>query len=58
MVRHLIVFNTQAPEAEVQRMFEQARRVLGQIPGVVGFELGKAVGVAPLPLFAGGGFCR
>lgn len=47
MVRHLIVFNTEAPEAEVQGMFEQARRVLGQIPGVVGFELGKAVGESP-----------
>lgn len=44
MVRHLIVFNTEASEAEVWQMFEQARRVLGQIPGVVGFELGKALG--------------
>ncbi|RDI94590.1 Dabb family protein [Meiothermus sp. QL-1] len=47
MVRHLIVFNTEASEEEVLAMFRQARAVLGQIPGVVGFELGKAVGDAP-----------
>ncbi|RIH85157.1 Stress responsive A/B Barrel Domain protein [Meiothermus luteus] len=47
MVRHLIVFNTEASEEEVRAMFEQARAVLGQIPGVVGFELGKALGEAP-----------
>lgn len=47
MVRHLIIFNTEASEAEVQRMFAQAQRVLGQIPGVEGFELGKAVGASP-----------
>lgn len=44
MVRHLIVFNSEAPEAEVVQMFKQAQEVLGQIPGVVGFELGRAVG--------------
>jgi fructose-bisphosphate aldolase class II len=47
MVRHLIVFNAEAPEEEVLAMFQQARAVLGQIPGVVGFELGKAIGHAP-----------
>lgn len=47
MVRHLIVFNTEATEAEVVQMFKQAKEVLGQIPGVKGLELGRAVGQAP-----------
>ncbi|MBO1437821.1 Dabb family protein [Meiothermus sp. CFH 77666] len=47
MVRHLIVFNAEASEEEVRGMFEQARAVLGQIPGVMGFEFGKALGDSP-----------
>ncbi|HZS90513.1 MAG TPA: Dabb family protein [Chloroflexota bacterium] len=43
MIRHVIVFNAEAPYAEVLAMAEQARTVLGAIEGVTEVRFGVAV---------------
>ena len=43
MIRHLIVFNADAPENQVRAMAERAREVLGAIPGVTDVSFGIAV---------------
>jgi fructose-bisphosphate aldolase class II len=43
VIRHVIVFNAEAPQAEVLAMAEEAGRVLGAIEGVTGVRFGVAV---------------
>jgi fructose-bisphosphate aldolase class II len=43
MVRHVIVFNAEAPRQEVLGMAAQAKRVLGAIEGVTEVRFGVAV---------------
>jgi hypothetical protein len=46
MIRHVIVFNATAPEAEVRAMAARAREVLGALPGVTGVRFGVALAEA------------
>jgi fructose-bisphosphate aldolase class II len=43
VIRHVIVFNAEAPYAEVLAMAEQAKNVLEPIEGVMGVRFGVAV---------------
>jgi fructose-bisphosphate aldolase class II len=43
MIRHLIVFNADAPPESVRAMAEEAKRVLGAIPGVTDIRFGVAL---------------
>jgi fructose-bisphosphate aldolase class II len=43
MIRHVIVFNAEAPHDQVLAMAERAQRVLSTIPGVTDVRFGVAV---------------
>ena len=47
MIRHVIVFNAEAPEQAVRSMAVEARCRLGAIPGVTDIRFGVAVAEAP-----------
>ena len=44
MIRHLIVFNADAPAEQVRAMAERGKRELGSVPGVTDVRFGEAVG--------------
>ncbi len=46
MIRHVIVFNADAPAERVRAMAERARQVLGAIQGVTDVRFGVAVAAA------------
>jgi Stress responsive A/B Barrel Domain len=43
MIRHVIVFNTEAPHEQVRAMAERAQHALSAIPGVTDIRFGVAV---------------
>ena len=43
MIRHVIVFNAEAPHEQVLAMAERGKRVLSTIPGVTDVRFGVAV---------------
>jgi fructose-bisphosphate aldolase class II len=46
LIRHVIVFNATAPEAEVRAMAARAKEVLGALPGVSEVRFGVALAEA------------
>ena len=46
MIRHLIVFNADAPPQRVREMAERGKRDLSTIPGVTDVRFGEALGNA------------
>jgi fructose-bisphosphate aldolase class II len=42
MIRHVIVFNAEAPQEQVSAMARRAQRVLSAIPGVTDIRFGVA----------------
>jgi len=57
VIRHVIVFNAEAPAEQVRAMAERAKHILGATPGVTDVRFGVAVAhAAPYRYFFDIGF--